>query len=70
VSIALHCLVWWKSILIRSAERNILKQKIGGTVANNVIRSFTICRPVLKVMLSRDYGECPTHGGKYLSSKP
>ena len=67
--VALHCLVWWKSILMRGAERNILKQKIGGTVANNVIRNFTICRPVLQVMLSRDYGECPTHGGKYLSSK-
>jgi hypothetical protein len=35
---------------MRSAQRNILKQKIGGTVANNVIGSFTVCRPVLQVM--------------------
>jgi len=62
VSVALHCLVWWNSIL-RSAERNILKQTIGGTVANNVIRSFTVCRPVLQVMLSEIMANAQSTGG-------
>jgi hypothetical protein len=62
VSVALHCFVWWKSIL-RSAERNILKQTIGGTVANKVIRSFTVCRPVLQVMLSEIMANAQSTGG-------
>ena len=63
MSVALHCLVRWKSILIRSAERNILKQKIGGTVENNVIRSVTVCRPVLQVMLSEIVANVRRTGG-------
>ena len=48
---------------MRSAQRNILKQKIGGTVANNVIGSFTVCRPVLQVMLSEIMANVRSTGG-------
>jgi len=36
---------------------------MGGTVANNVIRSLTICRPVLQVMLSEIMANVRRTGG-------
>jgi len=48
---------------MRSAQTNILKQKIGVTVANNVIGSLTICRPVLQVMLSEIMANVRRTGG-------